>query len=160
MATIFPVDNSTGTLTINSVSLHTPAWCALDLRPLYAPTTYRTGNVIIPGAHGRRPYAYWIDEATHDVQMFVTGLVDISGNPNANPYIGYETNIKYLKDHLLIPPTAPTATFSATITIPSGGTSYTAAVQVVGFDYQQFDLNARFFQKAVLTVKIPAGRFA
>ncbi len=155
---VFPVDISTGILTINSVSLNTYAWCCLDLRALYMPTDYRTGNVVIPGAHGRRPYAYWIDETTHDLPMFITGQVDLAGTPHADPWVGYQTNIAYLTSHLLVPPTAPTATYSASITMPSGSTK-SADVQVLGLQFQAFDLNARFFQRAALTIRIPAGRF-
>ncbi len=154
---IFPLETSTGTLTINGISLHTYAWCALDLRELYIPSQYRAGNVTIPGANGNRPYRYWIGEATHDIQMRITGLVDQSGTPNADPFLGYQTNLAYLKTNLLTPPV--TGTFAATISLPSAST-ISANVQVLGLQFQQFDMDARFFQKAALTVRIPAGLFS
>ncbi len=154
--TVFPVDTATGTLTINGVNLHTYAWCALDLRPFYMPQAYRVNNVTIPGAHGKRPYRYWIDEATYDVPMFITGRVNSAGTPNANPFLGYQTNILYLTAHLLTPPTG--ATYTASILLPSAAT-ISADVQVLDFKYQAFDPQARFFQKASLTVRVPAGLF-
>ncbi len=155
--TVFPVDTATGTLTINGVNLHTYAWCCLDLRRLTMPEDYDVKNVKIPGAHGTRPYRYWIAEATHDLQMFITGRVNSAGTPNANPFLGYQTNIAYLKANLLTPPSG--GTFVGSILLPSGAT-VTADVQVLGFKYQEFDPQARFFQKAALTVRVPAGLFS
>ncbi len=154
----FTPDTSTGTLTVNGVSLHTYAWTLLDLRPLYMPASYRRSNVVIPGASGQRAYKYRVDQATHDLAMFVTGYCNQTGGVYSDPFVGYETNLRYLTSNLLA--YTASATMNATLSVPSGTTAMTALVQVLGLDLGGFDPNNRFMQRAVLTVSIPAGRFA
>lgn len=161
MASLWAIDTVYGTLTINSVSMHTAAWVVNDVRPLYLPNAYRFGSVIIPGASGRRPYPYRVDEAVHVLPMWITGVYDRTGAAHSNKYTGLQTNLEYLRANILTPPAAPTATLSASLLMPDASTR-TADVQVLGVETR----GTRASQEhpeiflAALTLVVPSGRFA
>lgn len=162
MGSLWASDTVYGTLTINSVSMHTSAWQVLDVRPLYLPTDYRGGNVVIPGASGRRAYPYRVDEAKHSLPMWITGVYDRNGNTSTgNKYQGLQTNLEYLRANVLTPPTAPSSTLAATLLMPDS-TTRTANVQVLGIDVSPTSAANEHpdIFRAVLHLVIPSGRFA
>lgn len=148
----------TGTLTINSVSMHVNgAWTITDLHELWLPNAERAGNVIIPGATGQRAYPWRTDASEYLLIMGIAGERNVSGVPYADQIVGLMTNVEYLRANVLVPPTAPTATYSATLTLPGGGTPRTANVQPI-----HLDIGKRIGPNisAILTLVVPAGRFA
>lgn len=157
MASYWTIDTSYGKLTINSLNMHTAAWLVNDIRPLYVPQKYRVGNVVIPGAAGARAYKYRVDEAVHSLEMRITGKFTSTGGVNSNAFTGFRTNWETLRSSLLIPPTTAVG-FSATITsVPGSTKTLTATVQVEGIDLGVEEGNR--FNRAVLHLRIPAGRF-
>ena len=111
MTTGLSCSTALGALTINSVSMHTPAWSVLDLTPLWMPvTTYRGENVVIPGASGRRAQPYRFDEGRYTLPFTVIGAVNLSGVAYSNPWVGLQTNLSYLFSNVFTPPAAPTTT--------------------------------------------------
>lgn len=162
MASLWAIDTVYGTLTINSVSMHTSAWQVNDVRPLYMPEAFRGGNVIIPGASGQRAYPYRIDQAKHSLPMWITGVYDRTGaTSTGNKYQGLQTNLAYLLANVVTPPTAPTSTLAATLLMPDS-TTRTANVQVLGIDMAPTPAandHPDIF-RAVLHMVIPSGRFA
>lgn len=161
MASLWAIDTVYGTLTINGVSMHTAAWVVNDVRPLYLPNAYRSGSVIIPGASGRRPYPYRVDEAEHVLPMWITGVYDRTGAAHSNKYTGLQTNLEYLRANVLTPPSAPTATLSASLLMPDA-TTRTADVQVLGIDTRGVRASNEHPEVflAALNLVIPSGRFA
>lgn len=157
---IFAPDTSYGALTINGTSMHTYAWNVADIRPLWSPQAYRQANVVIPHASGQRAYPYRIDQAEHQLPMYLTGVVNSSGTPHANRFQGLNDNIDALLSAILTPPSAPTATVSASITMPDT-TVRTANVQVLGLIMQP-NLASRENPKvmlAALHLIVPSGYF-
>lgn len=161
MASLWAIDTVYGTLTINGVSMHTAAWVVNDVRPLYLPNAYRGGNVVIPGASGRRAYPYRVDQASHSLPMWITGVYDRTGAAHSNKYTGLQTNLEYLRANILTPPTAPTATLSASLLMPDA-TTRTAEVQVLGVETRGVRASQEHPEVflAVLELVIPSGRFA
>lgn len=145
----------TGELVINSVTLHTPAWCCTNLIDLWMPPPTRGENVIIDELPGTRPYWRQVDESHHSLPMVITGVCDNSGNPATDFHAQLETNLDYLITNVILPPTEPTATYPATLTLPSG-TTRTADVQVTGFVTVDF---ANYFLLGTLELTIPEGYF-
>lgn len=148
------VPTATGELFINSISMHTPAWCVLDLLPLWAFPATRGGNVIVPGASGQRAYPRRIDETTYSLEMVIVGDVDQSGDPYDNPLVGLQTNLEYLWDNVVSPPDAPTATRPAELDMPDGSTR-SDDVQVA----LELGRHGAHDVLAVLELTVPSGRF-
>jgi hypothetical protein len=146
-----------GTLTINSVSLNTPAWGILDLSELWASQPPLRGtNVVLPGATGQRPYPRRFNEAKWALHMVISGVCDQTGAPYADEETGLQTNIGYLLANVVDPPTPPAATRAASLLLPDGTTTRTANVQVTGFDR---GAKNHGLMRAVLELTIPGGMF-
>lgn len=145
-----------GTLTINGVLMHCPAWNVIRLVPLWLTPSVRGGpNRPIPGIAGRVAYRRRIDETVHSLPMMVSGLRDRTGAINANPWAGLEANIAYLRANVVDPTNATDGTRAATLVMPSGATR-TANIQVIGMTEGNVVM---YVQKFTLDVIIPAGAF-
>lgn len=151
-------DERLGKLTINGIDMHTPAWNVLDPTPLYMPSDYLGENIRIPGSNGRRAYPLWVDQGHYVLPMLISGEVDLNGSPYADIWIGAQTNLQYLQTNVASPPTAPTATRSASLLMPDG-TTLTADVQVFPFRTENLYLQKPLF-RATLELIVPAGVFA
>lgn len=145
---------SQGSLTINGVSMSTPAWKILDLAPLWFPPDVRGGNVVIPGVAGRHAYPRRVDETTYRLPMLVYHGYDRTGSTYADPSNGLQTNVAYLYTNVVAPTIGTTV--AAVLTLPSGSTQG-ANVQV---QLEMSDHYGNSATKAVLHVTVPAGRFA
>jgi hypothetical protein len=156
---IFTPDTSYGSLTINSLSMHTYAWTVLDVRPLYIPQAYRGDNTLIPGVVGRHANRYRIDEASHSLLMWWTGDFDKTGAATANRFTGYQANLEEFTAAVLEPPVS--GLLAASITMPDASV-LTADVQVRGLEFAGFDqaVESPHRFNALLHVTVPAGRFA
>lgn len=148
---------ATGTLTINSVLMHTSAWNVLDCTELWLVAAVRGDNITIPYVNGRRALPYRIDEATFALRMAITGDVNSAGVKYADPWVGLQANLDYLRANVVDPPTAPSATRAATLVMPSGVTR-TANVQVLELEILRH--GGPHLVDAALHLRIPAGRFA
>jgi hypothetical protein len=145
---------SQGSLTINSVSLDTPAWEIRDLSPLWFPPETRGSNVVIPGVAGKHAFPRRVDETTYDLPMIIHHGFDRLGGTYADPSNGLQTNVAYLYTNVVAPTIGTTV--AAVLTLPSGATQG-ADVQV---QLEMSDHYGNSATRAVLYVTVPAGRFA
>lgn len=137
------------------VSMHGPAWCALDLTELWVILATRGENEIIPGEGGRRPLDRELDEGKADVLFAVTGKCDSSGDPALNRWVQLEQNIAAL-DAFTRPPANGSSRHSH-IVMPSG-TTRSARIQVEKFRLGTH-IKADIFS-AAMTVIVPAGEYS
>jgi hypothetical protein len=150
----------TGTLTIGSTSMNNPAWDITDLTPLWATVEVRGQDRIIPGAAGAIPYQRRLTVTRHDLQMLITGDVNASGTPFANPDEGLQSNLSTLYTNVIAPVGSGGGTRAATLTLPSGATR-TADIHIIGFVRQQtFVSDSQAIMEATLQISIPEGRFS
>lgn len=129
-----PITCQTGTygsLAIDSVSLHTPAWCVMDLSDLWGTPNYRGADVLIPHQAGQKPYIRRKDTTQYSLPMIVTGYCDQFGAVNANYDIGLQENVEYLMTYVALPTNTGDGTRTAVWTLPSGST-VTAQIHVLG----------------------------
>lgn len=138
------------------VTMHTPAWCCVDLTPLWAGADTRGGNVMLPGSAGTFAYPRRKDETDYQLPLAISGVTDQTGLLAADARTQLYTNITYLRTNVINPPDASTATRSATLTLPDGITVLTAEVQVVKFQQGE---HLGPIVKAMMTIRIPAGQF-
>lgn len=150
----------TGTLTINAISLNCPAWDITDLTSLWAEVAQRGEDRRIPGVAGVIAYRRRNDVTEHSLAMVISGDVDSTGAPYANPWVGLETNIAALRTNVVDPTNLTDGTRPAILTMPSGATR-TANVHVLGLrlsEAQGVD-GVHAYAFAALTVSIPLGAF-
>lgn len=149
------VGTATGELTINGVNMHTPAWCMLNLLPLWLPNRMRGTNVTIPEAAGTLPQRYRIDESSYSLAMAIGGHQDKDGGWYADPWVGLQANLEWLHVYLLDPP-LDSPTVPAELVMPDGNTM-SADVQVRGI---LPGVNIRQQLRATLELLVPHGRFS
>lgn len=110
-----------GALTINGVLMHKDgAWNVLNPQVLWVATDTRGGNSIVSHAEGRRKKPWHLDQSTYSLRLVVDGVYDENGNPHPNVWEGVEYNTEYLYQNIVIPPTEPTASWDASLEMPSG----------------------------------------
>lgn len=163
-------DTCYGTLTINDVLLHTPAWCLTDLSDLWGSFDYRGSNRVIPGRRGRKPYVLRPDQTRYSLPFLIIGAYDENGNPYYDEGAGYEdeyfeayehgpnvlwqegleTNVAFLQTAFALddPSAVAESVFDAEFTLPSG-TIRTSRVQVLALRGQ---LNPGGFMAATLEI--------
>lgn len=152
----FPVEKFHGELFINSVSLHLPSWCFPDIRALYLPQDYRGENSLLPEVQPLHPNPYRVTQTTFTLQGKLTGLCDQNGDPyDDGQAVGWETNVLYLRENLLLPPAEPASTYDAYIELPSGS-RLVADVQVGPLVFTDH-LNE--YDEVELSLRVPAGMF-
>lgn len=121
-----------GTLTIDNVLLHGPAWCIPDLSELWGdPVPRTTRGVTIPHREGRKTYAPVNDETFYSFPFLLTGYCDQNGDPYPNFDVGLETNRAYLATYVTLPTNIGDGTRECVWTLPSGNT-ITTDVTVLG----------------------------
>lgn len=130
--TAIDCDLSFGWLTIDGHSLHTPAWCAYDLSPLWGTPEVRGGNRLLPGATGVLPYRKRATETRLSLPFVVYGAFDADGTPNEDPFAGLEANLAFLYTYVILPTNTGDGTRELVWHRPSGS-STTADVHVVGY---------------------------
>ena len=139
-------------------SMHTPAWCCIDVTPLWMPPLQRGGNKVIPGAVGTRAYRRRITETEYSLPLVISGAVDQDGTPWSNVLEGLRQNLEWLAENVVDPP--PTgSTRTARLTSPDTLTVLEAEVQVLELEQGGFHM-AELITQAVLHILVPAGRFA
>ena len=154
MTTLRTWNTDLGSWVIDSTTMTGPAWRPLNIEELWkgAPTRGKTRTV--PGVAGSTAYARLKAERTIDVALWITGSVDQSGSPNADPVEGFQANIETLFA-LVDPPTPPTVARTSTLTLPDG-TVKTADVLVEDLTYQR-EKGFSHLARGVLTITLPDG---
>lgn len=142
-------------LTIDGISLTTPAWWCGDLAPLVDGPDLRGEDTLLPGVAGVVANPRRVTVSKRSVQMFITGDYDRLGVAQTNPRIGLQRNCQYLIDNLLIPPGGD-GTRLAVLTM-ADETTRSARVHVL----PPLELSAAGHRgrRGVLTLSIPGGYF-
>lgn len=110
----------TGRLAIDGTSLHTPAWNATNLMPLWARGDVRGNSVVMPGSPGVRPKPKRVTITRRSIPMAFTGTMDEDGNRYANTWIGLEANLDTFYAAVVDQPGTGDGTRNAVLTMPSG----------------------------------------
>lgn len=149
------LEDCMGFLTINSVGMHNGAWFVLDCIPLWIPQVLPRGdNLVVPNMAGTYPRRLRRDEQHYSLPMLIAGDVDENDTPNANPFLGLQTNLQGLQTNVV--ETSFEAPVAATLDMPDGQT-WTADVQVKGIIIgKHVDW---LLAKATLEITIPFGKF-
>lgn len=154
MTTLRTWNTDLGSWVIDSTTMTGPAWRPLDIEQLWAGAPTRGKTRTVPGVDGSTAYARLKAERTIDVALWITGSVDQSGSPNADPVEGFQANIETLFA-LVDPPTPPTVARTSTLTLPDG-TVKTADVLVEDLTYQR-EKGFSHLARGVLTITLPDG---
>jgi len=115
----------TGRLTVlatsgSYLSLHTHAWNAPDLAPLWTALARRGRNRLLPTAAGVIAYRRRTTEIDVTLDFAVCGEVDKNGVAYADPWIGLQTNLEELHDQIFADPATTAGTRNTRLTMPSG----------------------------------------
>jgi len=149
-------DAPSGELTINGVSMHTPAWAVVDLTVLWMGAQVRGFDRLIPFAPGVIPHRRRMTVTQHSLPMVITGAVDRLGVAWPDPWEGLEANIDYLRAFVVDPTNATDGTLPATLDMPSGA-SRTADIHVLRLSLGVVQSG---LMRATLDISIPEGAFA
>lgn len=160
----------TGELAIQGVSgwlsLHTYAWNVTDLLELWLGGDKRGQDRLLPGTADFIPYRRRYTVTTYSLPMVICGDVHQDGTPYADPWVGLETNLEFLRAQLIADPATTAGTRAATLTMPSG-VDRSAAVHVLGITpgrhlegTNQLSGAHGVVVEALLELSIPSGRFA
>jgi len=87
-------------LEINGVPLATPAWEAEDLSGLYDSPAVRGEDVAVPYHEGQTPLRRINDAKRVQIPVHVFGDLDHEGATHADPLVGLQANMDYLKQAL------------------------------------------------------------
>lgn len=156
-----------GTLTINSVSLNTAWWAVIGeengdggLWHLKFALEKRGADRLVPSAAGVIAHPRRVAPQRVDLRMLITGDVNTSGAATADSRTGLEANLSSLYTNVIAPPSLPTVTRAATLTMFGGGT-IGANVHVLGLQPRSFvaAVNNSAILEATLQLEIPGGRF-
>lgn len=123
------------TATIAGVDCHTPAWTLTNSHVLRDAAPRRRQNVKLAGRDGwlgRRSFA---DQRTVNLEFWVIGDVDSTGDPYDDSDEGVELNIEYLRANLYR--ATEDAYGSTTCSVVSAaGTTYAGPIQLDDFEVQ------------------------
>lgn len=149
----------TGALIINTVPMNCPSWDITNLTPLWAEFTVRGDDRRIPGVAGVIPYKRRMDVTEHALEMVIIGGADRTGASNANPWVGLENNIAYLRTNVVDPTMTGNGTRAATLVLPSGATRF-ANIHVLSLRLSEVQgVDDQAFVLAALQISIPLGVF-
>jgi hypothetical protein len=147
---------ATGTLTIGSTVLNSPAWDIPNLARLWAEGDARGTNVKLPTVPGARGYPTRLNEASHQLKFFITGDVDQTGAPYAEPWVGLEANSDLLWAGVFSP-VLGRGTRHALLTMPDGTVR---AAEVQAHLILDADVDDPSFVEATIDLMVVSGRFA
>jgi hypothetical protein len=148
-----------GGLTVGVFNLTRPgggafvAWTILDHSPLWGFPSMRGESTLYPQVEGRAANPRYVDETVYRLPFHITGALDPTGSPYANPVMGLALNLDYLWEHVIQP---DVDTRTADLEMPDG-TFRSGEVQlnlVVG------DLLGSYDKPAELFVTVHAGMLA
>lgn len=96
-------DTSLGSISIDNVSMHGPAWNVPSLFDLCATPEVRGDDRLLPHALGVIPYRRRATVTRRSLPFLVNGYWDRFGNENDDPWAGLLDNVEYLNDFVLLP---------------------------------------------------------
>lgn len=145
------------TATIGGVSCHTPAWTLTNTHVLRDPAPRRRENVELYGVDGRLGRRSFADQRVVNLEFYVIGDVTRTGSINANPIIGVEVNIEYLRANMYRATEGTDGATTCTV-VGAGGTTYSGRIQLDDFEVQP-GIGARwvFMQATLLAGQLTAG---
>lgn len=161
----------TGRLSIEGASagwllLHTPAYNVTDVLDLWVEAARRGQNRLLPTTAGTIAYRRRTTQTDHLLPIAVCGDCDRNGVLYADPWIGLETNLEFLRVQLLADPGTTAGTRNARITMPSG-VDRSAAIHCLGIERgatlqgtNQQSGGAGVVMLGQLAISIPLGRFS
>jgi hypothetical protein len=136
-----------GLLSVDSVSMQTPAWCVVSVSPLWGFNALRGDDLLIPGRVGLVAMTRRFTETTVALQMVVDGRTDSAGVPHSHPRNGLRLNLASLRSLTGGMPK------SVVLTAPGGGAVFTRSAHV-GLEMGD---ETRFTARAALTLTFPDG---
>jgi len=148
-----------GALTIRGWSLHTGAWCAYDLSPVFSSPAFRGENIKVESYPGRQPLVLVDDESEISLQMMFSGAEDRLGVASAASNAGLMTNLRAFREHIIDEVrNGAVATVASTLVVPEDGgdVTYAADVQPITLDWT---LLPGGYARAVLGLRVPGGRW-
>lgn len=148
-----------GHLTINDVLMHTPAFCVIDLIDLWMPPPTRGDNVPLPRRTGTLAKPVYITETDVALPIWISGACDKDGDIDSDgSMMRLQRNLAYLTDNVMDPTGwASTKAASASLLLPDGITTIAADVQPRALTTVKHTAE---LLRAVLDIRIPAGRFS
>lgn len=149
---------TTGRLRVgSSFWLASPAWDIPNLSPLWFQHAIRGENLLLAGASGQRPYPRRLEEAQHNLLLYVTGEADHNGVPFPDPWHGLRHNLDTLWTQVFQPVTTGGGTRACLLEVP-GAANRTADVQFEPLRASS-EINDPHLAVFTMTITIPAGRF-
>lgn len=161
----------TGRLSIEGASgwllLHGAAWNVLNLLDLWGTEVTKRGqDRLLPTVAGVVAYRRRTTVRDFLLPFAVCGDCNQAGVAYADPWVGLETNLEFLRAQLVADVTTVAGTRNARITMPSG-VDRSAAVHVLGIevDTSMEGVNVLSGQAGVvavgsLSISVPSGRFS
>lgn len=147
-----------GVLEVDGFSMNTPAWILDGYPKIWTELEFRTDEVLLPTAPGRRSYPSRLDQAEIEMTLYLTGSVNSADVPYADPWMGYYTNVQALWSNVFSPVNTGRGTRPAELTLPDGSTVLTADVKfspLRGID----EVDDPTYATLRTTLTIPAGQF-
>ena len=156
MSVCSPPDLSAGDATISGYYLETPATTLDNIWVLWLGAEQRgkDKDVIRPGAGGSLPVRRRKAATTRDLYMRVSGLVNRTGVPYANPYNGMQKNLDWIQKSI-VDPVGGDGTRPLVLWLPDG-TTQTEPIIVQGMEIEEMHPKARQ-AKIVIEIVIPSG---
>lgn len=127
-------DTCDGWLTIDGISLNTPAWRVVgtDLPQLWQGGDVRGSDRLVPGAIGVLPYRRRFTVTRHSLTMIIVGEVDHLGNPATDPREGFYVNLAYLRTNVTDPTNVTDGTRHAVLTLPDQVSTIEGDIHILG----------------------------
>jgi hypothetical protein len=151
---------TTGELTLNSQTMHTPAWVVLDASQLWTYSGQPRGaskDLVIPTATGRFPVPRRQDEQRYNLPMAFGGDLNSSGTPTADFWTGLYANVAALVSALGgVPSPAP---ITGSLALPGATLTATVIVESLKTGAISSGQPTRFM-RATLTLVVLEGVFA
>lgn len=145
-----------GQLSINSVSLMTPATRILNLQEIWSRSN-RGASKVIPHADGRKGRRRRRDEIAVSLQLIVGGDVSMAGVAASNRLAQLDTTMAYLEAQIVTPPSDPDG-YPSVLTLRTGAT-LTADVVIETWDVEPHP-NRSAMNVVTFDLAIPSGRYA
>lgn len=119
-----------GTLTIDGVVMHCPAFVVLDVDRFWLGPDQRGADLMIPGRPGVLPNPRRADVTQVQLRLIVDGRLDRLGGEWPNPNQGLHENLTWLRQNVTDPTYTGDGTRTLLLTSPDGSTTYTGPAHV------------------------------
>lgn len=141
----------------SSFPLNCPGWDLYGYQAVWSEFIYRTDEVLLPTAEGRRSYPGRLDMAEYEMTLYVTGEADQNGVAHPDVWEGLYDNLQSLLNGAFLPVGTGRGTREVELTMPWGAKA-TADVKFDGLRQVDPIEDPRFAVYRV-TMFVPAGRF-